>query len=337
MKKLFKYQFLLLCFCGLFLAFYQAQALTISPAKFILSADPGQTLETTMKVRNDSDNGAYFYPVIEKYTVINGEEPVFYPENFGLPIWIKTVPEKLYLAAKETKEVLIRINVPKDAEPGGHYAVIFWSTAPPKGQAGGSGVGITTRVGALVLLDVSGNVVESAEVRNFKSSSNFFRNLPVGFSFDFINNGSVHLKPQGEILIKNFWGKTVAILNANPAEAYALPNTDRVIIASSWEPEKNQEELKSKFNEEGSNGSFSIIKEEINGFAFGYYTANLYVEHGKKPDSAKAKFGFWVIPLKLLFLVLIILSLIILVVTIAIKKYNRWVINMAKERLKNEK
>src|SRR3989344_1389254 len=245
-----KYLFSAFLLFGLFFLSSQTQALTISPAKIFLSGDPGDTIETEMRVGNDLDKTATFYPVFERYTVRDGEEPIFYPENFGLPTWIETIPSELTVGPKETKSAVIKITLPKDAEPGGHYAVIFWSTAPPK-QKGGSGVGIITRVGALVFLEISGNITEGAEILDFKAAKKFVRSLPIGFGYAFQNKGNVHLRPEGEVHIKNIWGKTAAILQANPAQATVLPQTTRVILTENWEPEKKKtKELKGEFSEE---------------------------------------------------------------------------------------
>lgn len=326
-----KYVFLVFLVFGLFFSFRQATALTISPAKIILSANPGETIETEMRVGNDLDQTATFYPVFEGYTVRDGEEPVFYPKDFGLPIWIETLPSQLIAGPKETKSVTIKIKVPKDAPPGGHYAVIFWSTAPPK-QKGGSGVGIITRVGALVFLEVSGDIAEEGEIVDFKSTKKIIRNLPIGFGYAFQNKGNVHLRPEGEVIIKNIWGKTKAVLQANPAGAIVLPQTTRVVFAENWELKKKKAELKGEFSQEDEQGFFAGLRKEFSGFGFGYYKANLYVKYGKEKNLVKAKFGFWILPWQILTLVILILAAIILFITKGIKVYNRWVIEQARKR-----
>ena len=44
--------------------------------------------------------------------------PMVYPEN-----------SELVLAPKETTQMVVLINVPKDALPGGHYAGVFFDRA----------------------------------------------------------------------------------------------------------------------------------------------------------------------------------------------------------------
>lgn len=325
MKKIFI--FLILFILGLGFFPFQSFALTVSPAKIILSADPGEELETEMRVRNDLDRTVTHYSSIERYTVKNGEEPIFFPEVIGLPTWITLVPSELTLGPKESAKVRVLIKVPKDAPPGGHFAAIFWQTAPPVEKK--SGVGIVTKVGALVLLEVSGEIVESGEILNFGAPRKFFSHLPIGFNYSFKNTGNSYLIPGGEVLIKNVFGKTVAILKANPGQFHVMPDTTRNLTTALWKPEGERPEIEGK-------GFFAELKREKAGFAFGYYKANLNIEYGKERKTAQASFGFWVLPWRILLIGILILAVIILIATKGIRRYNEWVIAKAKERLKNE-
>ena len=315
-KKIFWF----LIFCGILIVFsLKALALTVSPAKLVLSADPGETFEIKMSVRNDLDRTATYYSSVERYTVKDGEEPIFLPAEFGLPTWIK-VPSEITLGPKERAEIPILIEVPEDAPPGGHYAAIFWMTAPPEGP----GVGIVTKVGALVLLKVSGEVVEEGEVVRFGAERKFFTHLPVNFTFDFKNTGNVHIAPEGRVYIKNIFGKEVASLVVNPGGFHAFPGTTRRFYTQSWEPEGGMPKIEGK-------GFLAELKREKAGFAFGYYKASLNLTYGEEMKTATADFGFWVLPVRILSLAILVLAVIILILTKGIRAYNRWIIAKAKK------
>jgi len=326
MKKHFVFILIFLGFGFYFFAF-QSRALTISPAKFVFTADPGQIIETKMNVHNDLDRTVTYYPSFDRYTVtVGGEEPVFFPVDSGLPTWIEVAPAELNLAPKETITVSIKINVPKDAPPGGHYAVIFWSNAPPVGE--GTGVGIVTKVGALVLLEVSGDVKESGEIVDFLTPQKFYSHLPVNFSYHLKNTGNVHVRPDGEVNISNIFGKTANSLDANPARAYVLPNTKRNIVTGSWLPKKTN------FAEIEGKGFFAELRREVSGFAFGYYKANLNLEYGKEKKTTNASFGFFVLPWRLLLIIILFLAILLFIFTKGIKVYNRRIIAKARESRK---
>lgn len=307
----------------------QSQALTVSPAKFFLSADPGDTINTRIYIRNDLERTVTYYPDFEAYTTKGGEEPVFFKQNYGLPTWIETNPSQVTLGPQESREVPVIIKVPEGAEPGGHYAVIFWSSAPPAGA--GAGMAIVTRVGALVLLEVSGNVIDSAEIVEFKAPKKFFTHLPVSFTYSLKNTGTTYVLPDGKVIVKNIFGKTSGIFEANPNGSHVLPDRTRNILTANWEPEGGMPKIEGE-------GILPDLKRELKGFALGYYRANLALEYGKEEiQTAQASFGFWVLPWRVLTLSILVLALLILGITKGIQKYNQWVIDKVEERIRTQR
>ena len=301
---------------------FQSLALTVSPGKFVLSADPGDVIKKTMRVRNDLSETITFASYFERLEIRGGGEPVFIPEVKDLASWIQTNPEEITLEGGETGEIDITINVPANAEPGGHYAAIFWGNAPSKQEEGR--VGISTRVAVLVILDVSGDVVESCEISDFKSAKKIFSHLPINFNYDLTGGGTVHQKPTGKVLIKNIFGQTKAILDANPSGDIVYPGMKRTFTTSNWQPEGGMPKIEGK-------GFFSELKREKAGFVLGFYRAQLSLEYGKNEiKTAKASFGFWVLPWRILLISVLILAILLLIFTKGIKKYNQWVIKRAR-------
>jgi len=302
-------------------------ALSVAPAKVVLSGDPGDSIEFQMKIGNDLDRTETFYPSYERYTT-TAEEPIFIPDKTGLASWIITVPDKLEIGPKESKDVTVRVNIPQDAEPGGHYAAVFWSASVPKGDKGG-GVGIMTRVAVLVLLDVSGDVIDEGNLISFNAiaSKKLFTRLPIGFTYTIENKGTTHIGPIGKVIIKNIFGMTSAILDVNPQRLHALPGATRTFPTQNWEPEGGIPVTVSK-------GFIDELKKEITGFALGYYTANLNVEYGKENlKTINGTYSFWVLPWRVLIFIIIFLSIVLFGIARAINSYNKWVIKKARESL----
>lgn len=52
--------------------------------------------------------------------------------------------------------------MPENADPGGHYAAIFLSSLPPT-KEGEKTIGVASKIGALVLLRVEGDIREEKE------------------------------------------------------------------------------------------------------------------------------------------------------------------------------
>lgn len=298
----------------------QTLALTISPAKFEFLADPGDTIQSQITLINEQKIPLTFQASCELMTVRGSYgEPVFTGEKTGFAKWIKVTPSKVALDPGEQRRIPFTIEIPENADPGGHYGVIFWGTVPS--EEGGSGMGITMRVGALVLLRVSGEVIEQGEVLNFRADKKVINYLPINFNFKLKDTGTVHLKPEGEIVIKNIFGKTREILQVNPGGYNVLPHSERVFSVS-WLPES---EIEGK-------GFFAELKRERADFALGYYRAVLNLEFGEKKETAQASFGFWVIPWRILALGTSILAALLFGIIQGIKRYNRWIIAKAQEK-----
>lgn len=316
----------------MFLAIGQARALTITPVKFELSADPGDVLNGTITLINEQKWEMIFYPTFERFTVRGSYgEPMFTGEKTGLASWIEASPSKVVLGPGLEAKTSFFIRVPQDAEPGGHYAVIFWGTTPPEGEQGGGGLGVASRLGVLILLNVSGDVVESAEILNFRANRKIFNYLPVELGYEFKNNGTVHLKPAGNLIIKNILGKTKVVLPVNPQSFNVLPNSARTFSVI-WQTEKTDGQPESE-----AKGFFAKLKKERSGFAFGYYRAVLNLEFGQKKETAEASFGFWLLPWRILLISAIGLGILCFLITLGVRRYNRWIVSKAVNKAKRSR
>jgi len=296
-------------------------ALTISPAKFEFSADPGDTIKSQIALINEQDVSLIFRASSERLTVRGSYgEPVFTGEKVGLATWIEFASSTVNLAPGEEIRIPFTIEVPENADPGGHYAAVFWSTVP--GEVG-TGMGISMRVAALMLLRVSGEVIEEGEILNFKTREKLANYLPIDFSFKLKNTGTIHLKPGGEIVIKNIFGKITDILPINLELYSVLPKNERAFSVS-WQPK----------SENKGKGFLTELKKERAGFALGYFKANLNLEYGEAKQTSQASVGFWVLPWRILLLSFLILIVVLLCFFQIIKWYNKWIIAKAGMKIK---
>ncbi|MCX6798445.1 MAG: hypothetical protein NTX66_04530, partial [Candidatus Falkowbacteria bacterium] len=146
--------------------------------------------------------------------------------------------------------------------------------------------------------------------------------LPVEIAFRFLNNGNIHLKPKGDIIIRNLLGGKVAAVPANDKEARVLPKQIRQFFAT-WQ--KQEPELTA-----GALGwwqkFWAEFQAEQTNFAFGRYTAQLNLIYGQDKTASTARLAFWVIPWALLMVYLILLVILLIIVGRLFRMYNRWVI-----------
>ena len=186
-------------------------AITIIPPKFELFANPGDTLVEQIRVRNETDFPVTYSVISEDFTTSGEEGHVVLEEDesinsFSLASWVEAEAKELVLQPQEEKSFSFAINVPRDAEPGGHYASILLQTGGDSKTPGAASV--AQRVGSLVLLRISGNVVEEASIESF-SAPTYLEKGPVPITLRVKNNGNAHIRPQGTLIIKNMFGQKV--------------------------------------------------------------------------------------------------------------------------------
>ena len=155
------------------------------------------------------------------------------------------------------------ITVPQNAEPGGHFGVVFFKATAQGASSGSLKVG--TQVGMLVLIKIPGNHLEKGRILDFSVPA-FLQGPPVPFEIKFENTGTVHFEPKGEMSIKNMFGKEVA----------RVPLLGQVVLPTSIKT------LKYTWNPQG--------------FLFGRYSATATLFDGDGNALTSGTVGFWIVP-----------------------------------------
>jgi hypothetical protein len=197
------------------------------------------------------------------------------------------------------------VNVPLNAESGGHYGVLRFSSTPPEEDGGKVSVGAST--GMLFLIRVSGEITESAKVASFTTAStvddkqsSFFEKAPLKFVTRIKNDGNVHLKPTGQIDVYDMFGGVVTTIKVNEVKANVLPDSIR---------------------------RFDTTLD--NGWMFGYYTANVTLGYGTQGQVVTGTTSFWVIPYKIVAVALLVLITLVFILVRIMKVYNKRIIKKA--------
>ena len=319
-----------------FLFFFNANnasALTFTPVRLEITGDPGQVLSKEMTLINERTTPETYYSSYMNFEA-QGETgtPNFVDAKEDLGTWMKA-PDAVVLAPGQSKIVPITITIPKDADPGGHFAVVFWGTTPNNSTSGNQ-VSIGAKSGILILLRVNGDVSENGGVLEFatKNKQTFYTSLPVTFYYRFQNSGDDRIKPAGDVIMKNMIGLTGAKISGNPVEGNILPHSVRK-FETTWQGKDGPDPVEEK--DQGN--FFNKVSREWNNFAFGRYNAHLMLTYGTKNEIATATFPFWVFPWHLLLFVIVSLIVIFYVGRKLIRKYNQWVIEKAEEMIKRER
>lgn len=291
-------------------------ALTVIPPILEnIEAEPGKIYSSSYELYNETEVAQTYYLIAHNFIAMGeeGQSDIMTEKDqqIGLSSWIKFGETQLLLLGGERKRVSFTIEVPVDAEPGGHYAAIFATTQPPSGE-----VSLGENTGVLLLVKVPGDIRENAELVEYSlaSGKKVYNRPPVEFLIRIRNDGNVHFKPLGDISI-NGWGGEKAIVNANPLLGNILPKSIRALHPVWKGPAE-----KGGFMEE--------LKNEWNNFAFGRYNAHLEMEWGTNKEKMIDNVKFWVIPWRVLLVGLLVLIIILLL----IRGYNKSIVKRAQKK-----
>lgn len=217
MKKLFLFVLISIVF---WFSWVQAN-FTLSPLKFEYDLQNFNPVQDKIKVTNSWDTPITLYSSKEDF--VAGDDsgaPKFVPPEdqldtqLSLSNWITVEDQNITLAPKETREINFTVQIPSNAEPGWHYAAIFFSPGVP----GGAQVAVVQRLWVLLLVNVPWEVKIDGNVKNFEigktSWNNFVKSdrfdwLPIIFQTVFQNSWNVHLKPTWKITLIDENGNTL--------------------------------------------------------------------------------------------------------------------------------
>lgn len=245
-------------------AFSQQTSLGVSPAIVEEVLFPGEEKIISVFVFNTTDLPLAVKAKAESFAV---REYVSQSakKTFDASSWIKIVPADFILLPHKPQKVEIAVDVPFKAEPGGHYATVYFQPLVAANHTLSKDTYLVARVGVLTFLTVRGQIVQQAELGDLQTAS-LSQVGPQSFSLAFHNQGNIHLLPSGEVVIKNFMGKEMERVRFSPQ--IVLPGTKRDLEVR-WEKR----------------------------FLLGRFSAQAHISYGSKNVELESQpISFWIIP-----------------------------------------
>jgi hypothetical protein len=225
----------------------------------------------------------------------DGQTPIPVQETvtnrWSLAYWMVVTPNQNTIAPKQTAEIAVVIEVPEDALPGGHYAMIIHEPINPDDitEEEGSGTGVTQRIGTLFYVIVEGPINEEAFIREFQFKK-FQEFGPVPYSFTIRNQSDIHVRPRMNIDIFNMLGQKSGTLEVESANVFPLNSRD---FAGKWDKV----------------------------WGFGLYTAKLTASYGQTGQVIVDTTNFWIVPVRII-LSILFGALLIIVLVLAVKRHT---------------
>lgn len=294
--------------------------LSVSPVFLNLTTDPAQPVSSQIRVKNNSSVKEYLQLNLLKFEASNtGDSPKIVdttPEDEFLK-WIDFSEKTFVVEPNQAKSIKVTITPPKSAALGYYYAIVVGRAK--EGNVKQTGAAIAGAPAISVLLNVrSPNAKREIQLVDFLTSKLVYETVPVEFQVKVKNSGNIHVVPFGDIFID--WGgkQNIGIVPVNPGRGNVLPQTERTYYAT-WNdgfmarvPKK--ENGKTVLDDKGNvvyGTDWDLSK--INSLRIGRYTAHLLFvyDNGQRDIPLEAQVSFWVIPWKVILVLLVILFFIL--------------------------
>jgi len=309
-------------FGGRALAAGTASSITTSPGFTSLVAQPGKSVSTTMQVENNSPQPVQLAVQLRTFVGggTNGQAAIETPPSSDVSIgWVHFSQTSFTAPSGAWTPIVMTIDLPKSAALGYYYAVLFKPVTPATSTPQ-KGVNIVTGSNVvLVLLNAkSPNEQERLKIDSFRATKSLYEYLPANFEFTVRNTGNIYFPPHGDIYISR--DKTsrdvIDTIPVNTPQGNVLPGSERTFQAT-WTdgfPAFRPKTLASQPLTDAKNRPIEQLRWDFSNlgkFRFGKYYARLALvyNNGQRDVPVYQTISFWVIPWKLLLVLLVLVLL----------------------------
>lgn len=297
-----------------------AMNLTLSPVSLALEAEPGTTVTTTIKVRNNSSTAENLRVSFGSFTADeSGEKPKLLDPGPGQEYlqWMTADPGTFTANPGEWTNIKLTFSPPASAGLGYYYAV-YISREQQQVNAGETMVQGSPAI--LVLATVKSPYTKrQLELSSFSVTQPWSEYLPQTFQVTIKNTGNIHVVPIGNIFIDGQGKKDLAVLSLNPSASAVLPQSARTFSVTWYDgfPVKTRTD---KIEQPASVIQFASLDWDIakvNTFRYGSYTAHLLLayDNGERDVPIESFVNFWIIPWKLMLAGLLVILLAVIGLT----------------------
>jgi len=263
--------------------------LTAIPPRVEITVKPGEIVTQEIKIRNESKEEKNIETFLRDFIVTDDLGTPLQLEKitdqstnrWAASAWIQVSPAVYKLKPGETKSLILTIIAPDNALPGGHYGMVLHTSSNDIAITQ-SGAAVQKNVGSLIYLTVPGDITQNASVKEF-TAPKFSEYGPIDFKTVISNLSDVHITPSGAINIYNTFGFKSAQINLDNTNIF--PGTSREF--------------------------FNTLNRKI---MLGRYKAQINASYGTAGQLLTATIFFWVIPYKLIAIILAIIIIIFLII-----------------------
>jgi hypothetical protein len=281
-----------------------------------ITTPPGKTITEELRIKNLGTQATGIKVGLMKFAATGSTgTPDLYPlsKTDTYASWFHFSPQQFVAQPNVWNTVTMTIDIPSTADLGYYLAVTF-SPATVNGVTGATN--LNGSAANLVLLNVStGNEKRNLNLVSFTTDHSLYEYLPANFNVTVHNAGNIYIAPSGNIFISK-GTKPIATLDLNDAGGSVLPDSNRIYTVP-WTdgfPVFTNKLVHGQTVADSKGKPKQTLQwnfTHANKFRFGHYTAKVLVvyDNGSEDVPTEASLGFWVIPWKLLLLVIIIVAI----------------------------
>lgn len=299
-----------------FLFSFSAQAadgalrLTTSPLPINLSVEPGHSVSTQLRIKNDGDQKENLRIDLMKFKA-DGESgapmPLDREPGDDFLDWVRFSEDTFSIEPNQWKTINATFDVPETAAFGYYYAIVF-SRSGEITSTGERQTTVTGGTAVLVLLEAKvPNAKREVIVTSFSADRKWYEFLPATFTVKLRNTGSVHIAPRGNLFIGRPGEKADTVVEVNLGKGNILPDSNRA-FESRWAdgfPVYRDKEMDGKKVQDAEGKTVQELVwnwKDVSRFRFGKYEAKLLLvyDDGTRDVPIEGTIEFWVIPWRLL-------------------------------------
>lgn len=272
-------------------------AAAVSPAMIDLEGTRGEVISSTFSVINtQGTDQTYYLDTLSFQAKDESGEPRFLTEETSddLSKWISFLADRIIVPARSKVDVPFTVQIPADVTSGSYQSAITVSSAPAEVVATNGAI-IEAKTATLVFLLIKGETTKKVVLLDFVSGDKWIQsNLRQTFTYRMQNQGNVYAIPEGQIVLKDVFGRKLRVVDANETKQRVLPATTRSFQAI----------------DQNVVGFLEIVRDQANHFSIGPVTATLSVNFGDGFESIQATTSFWYVPYQLTLSVLLFVGLV---------------------------
>ncbi len=325
-KKIFRsgYTLSVLLICMSILSTVAAQsggfAVQVSPSPIIETIDPGVKKTVDLKIRNQNTQKETFKMGLREFAVDSGTGEVKLKNNEPTDVvgWVTFSDPIFNVDAGQWFTQKVNFDVPKDAGFTYSFAITV-ARANPTQEAGGK-TAIEGSVAVFTLLSTNrADAVRKLDIISFVSKRKVYEYVPANFTLQLKNSGNTIIQPSGNVYIQRSLqsSEPINVLPVNSTGAYILPDVSRT-LQTEW---STGFPIYKDSSEAGKKKLFWNWSD-LQNFRIGHYVAKVVVVYndGARDIPAEASIDFWVIPWKLLGILLLVTALLVTGVVSVVRK-----------------